>query len=107
MAKAPTAGPAAGVASLCPKMRAAKTKRFFTHCRGRREATTAATTPAAPVTAAGTSEADDRAGSVKAVGGVASVDDEGGLAHDGLPVIAGVRGDDEDEIVVRQVGGGP
>src|SRR5215471_17083435 len=107
IAKAPTAGATAGVSSLWPKISAAKTKRFLTHCRGRSETKTAATAAPAPTTADVVSEADDRTGSVKAVGGVAGVDDEGGLAYDGLPVVAGVGGEDEDEVVGGEVSDRP
>ena len=42
MAKAASAGPMSGVKRFCEKMTAAKTNRFFTHCRGRSEANAAA-----------------------------------------------------------------
>ena len=41
MAKAARAGQMSGLKRFCEKMTAAKTKQFFTHCRGRSEATAA------------------------------------------------------------------
>lgn len=41
MAKAASAGQMSGLKRFCEKVTAAKTKRFFTHCRGRSEATAA------------------------------------------------------------------
>jgi hypothetical protein len=41
MAKAASAGQMSGLKRFCEKVTAAKTKRFFTHCRGRSEVTAA------------------------------------------------------------------